>query len=58
MSRQYVERKEHLQYNETLLRPGSAGVAVWLGMLESEERGRVKTVGGGNELAEENERKE
>ena len=34
------------------------GVAVWLRVLESEERGRVKTVGGGNELAEENERKE
>src|SRR6218665_906285 len=35
-----VERKEHLHHNrdETLLHPGSASLAVWLRMLESEER--------------------
>src|SRR6218665_3825602 len=41
-----VERKEHLHrnQNETLLRPGSASLAVGLRlrMLESEERGRAK----------------
>src|SRR6218665_3128279 len=47
-----VERKEHLHrnQNETLLRPGSASLAVRLRMLESEERGRAKAVSGRDEL--------
>src|SRR6218665_3554055 len=54
-----VERKEHLHrnQNETLLRPGSASLAVRLRMLESEERGRAKAVSGRDELAEENHRR-
>jgi len=54
-----VERKEHLRRNQddTLLRPGSASLAVRLRMLESEERGRAKTVSGRDELVEENHRK-
>ena len=54
-----VERKEHLHrnQNETLIRPGSASLAVRLRMLESEERGRAKAASGRDELAEENHRK-
>ena len=54
-----VERKEHLHrnQNESLLRPGSASLAVRLRMLESEERGRAKAVSGRDELAEENHSK-
>src|SRR6218665_980316 len=52
-----VERKEYLHrnQNETLLRPGSASLAIRLRMLESEERRRVKAVSGRDELAEENQ---
>src|SRR6218665_1753261 len=52
-------RKEHLHrnQNETLLRPGSAILALQLRMLESEERGRAKAASGRDELAEENHRK-
>src|SRR6218665_1403968 len=59
ITRKNVGRKEHLHrnQNETLLRPGSASLAVRLRMLESEERGRAKAVSGRDELAEENHRK-
>ena len=52
LARENVERKEHLHrnQNETLLRPGSASLAVRLRMLESEERGRAKAVSGRDEL--------
>ena len=51
-----MERKEHIHrnQNETLLRPGSASLAIRLRMSESEERGRAKVVSGRDELAEEN----